>query len=273
MSPKISDCGLFLFLPMKLDRRFWEIADYVKRRLFNTLREKTQSVNYLDYNEYQRAFEEIYDSLMDEWKKIQGEFKGKASFSSERLRGYLLEVLFYYACLKVQASLIDAEILEMDGVKLGEEYPAWFEVTPLYDIVAPLHHITQGDVRKRKAPQTRADFLVTYVDDSGPLAPSLVDVKSRKPRKWRAEWGWQVTASMRRGFTYQIAYPINGVKYPKNLEEWETTTPCSECHKLSQDPRKCSECGAEIYRFTIADAYYEAKELWKRLDKERGGRF
>lgn len=98
-------------------------------------------------------------------------------------------MLFYYACLRRQAIFIDAELAEMGGTQF-ESYPPWFEVTPLYDIVAPLHHTREIGRRKRRAPQTRADFLVTCVDDSGPLAPSIVDVKSRKPKKWHDEWGW-----------------------------------------------------------------------------------
>jgi hypothetical protein len=34
------------------NRGFWEIADYVKRRLFSRLRRETSSINYLNYEEY-----------------------------------------------------------------------------------------------------------------------------------------------------------------------------------------------------------------------------
>jgi hypothetical protein len=252
-------------------RLFWKVADQVKRRLFNKLRDETQRINYLDYHAYQQAFEDIHKSLADEWKKIQEEFKNNRHFKP-RLRGYLFEALFYYACLKTQAVFLDGELAGFGGAKF-EGSPPWFEATPLYDFIVPLHHVKEGVVRKRRVPQTEADFLVTYVTDSGPFAPSMVDVKSRKPSKWDPKWGWQVPAAMRRGFTFQIAYPRNQGEYPKELEDWETATPCSKCRKLSSDPRKCSECGDEIYPFTIADAYYEAKDLWSKVGKERKGRF
>jgi len=257
---------------MASERQSWAAADYTKRRLFNILREETQKIDYLDYHGYRRAFESIYDTLVKEWKKIQVELGQNLSIDSKRFEGYLLEALFYYACLKLQGLHIDAEILEMEGEKF-EESPPWFEATPLYDIIAPLHHITERGVRRRKAPQTKADFLVTCVTDKGPTPPSLLDVKSRKPRRWRAEWGWQTTAALRRGFLFQLAYPKNGIKHPKNLDEWEIVTPCSNCKRLSRESRQCSECGKEIFPFTIADAYYEAAELWKRLGKDRKGRF
>jgi len=256
---------------MTFDQNYWVAADHVKRRLFNKLREETQRINYLEYNEYKRSFEAIYNSVIDEWNKIQEEFKDNPDFNPTRLEGYLLEALFYYACLKTQANFMDAEIVEMEGG--FKESPPWFEATPLYDIIAPLHHVKEEGVRKRRVPQTRADFLVTYVSDEGPLAPSMVDVKARRPKSWRAEWSWQIIAALRRGFTFQIAYPKDTVKYPKNLDDWETATPCSNCKKLSKDCRKCSWCANEIFPFTIADAYYEALELWRRLGKDRKGRF
>jgi len=226
----------------------------------------------MDYDEYQKAIETTYDSLMAEWKKIQEELLGSPDFDARRLRGYLLESLFYYACLKRQAFFIDVELVEMDEAR-SESYPPWFEATPLYDVIPTLHHVKEGEVRKRKAPQTRADFLVSYVDDRGPVAPSLVDVKSTEPKAWDSDWGWESTAALRRGFTFQLAFPIEGIEYPKELKEWEVKTPCSKCMKLSKDYRTCSECGNKVFPFTIADAYYEAKELWEKLGKERKGRF
>jgi len=257
---------------MTVDHGYWAIADYVKRSLFNKLREMTTKINYLDYHEYKRSFEAIHGLLIEEWNRIQEEFKGNPDFNPKRLKGYLLEVLFYYACLKMQANFIDAEIVEMEGVKF-KEYPPWFEATPLYDIIAPLHHIREKGARRRRAPQTRADFFITYVDNQGSAPPSMVEVKTRKLKHWRPEWGWQIPAALRRGFIFQIAYPRNGVEYPKELDEWETATPCSNCKKMSQDFRKCTECGDGIFPFTIADAHYEVMKLRRLLGKDRKGRF
>lgn len=260
-------------LALAFSKRYWEIADHVKRRLFNKLRESTQSINYLDYDGYTRSFDAIYDSLLEEWGRTREQFKDDHDFEAKRLEGYLLEALFYYSCLKRQAFFMDYEIVKMGEEEKSDEYPPWFEATPLYDIIPTLHHVKEMSIRKRRAPQTKADFIVTYASASGPAPPSQVDVKGRKPRTWRTEWGWQVTAALRRGFTFQLAYPRNGVRYPKELEDWETATPCSNCKKLSTDPRKCSECGKEVFPFTIADAYYEANELWKKIGKDRQGRF
>ena len=215
------------------ERRFPEIADIadrVKRRLFNRLRDATQSINYLDYQEYKRAFGAIPDLLLAEWAKIREELKEEPKLR-ERLRGYLFEALFYYACLDVQASFMDADLAEFGGAEFGESAP-WFEATPLYDIIPTLHHVKEGKIRKRRVPQTGADFLITYVGDSGPLAPSLVDVKSVKPKDWDSKWGWEIAAALRRGFRFELAYPASGIEHPENLDEWELVTPCSNCKKV-----------------------------------------
>jgi hypothetical protein len=242
------------------------------RRLFHKLRLQTQRLEYVNYSKYRKGLDEIPSMLDREWTRIEKDFQKNHHFIPKRLRGYLLEVLFYYACLRLQAVFMDAELAEFGGAHF-DTHPPWFEATPLYDIVAPLHHTKEEGRRKRRVPQTRADFPVTYVDDRGPLATSLVDVKSRKPKRWRDEWGWQIPAAMRRGFTFQIAYPKLGIEYQTSLDQWETATSCSNCKSLSGDPRKCSEYGEEIYRFTIIDSYYEAKDLWRELGKERSGRF
>lgn len=238
----------------------------------------TQNINYLDHDTHIRSLDAIYDSLLEEWRSIQEHLENDHDFEAKRLEGYFLEVLFYYSCLKRQALFMDHEIVKMGdeekgGEEKGDEYPPWFEATPLYDIIPTLHHVKEGSIRKRRAPQTKADFIITYASSSGPVSPSQVDVKARKPRTWRTEWGWQVTAALRRGFTFQLVFPRNGVRYPRELEDWETATPCSSCKKLSTDPRKCSECRKDIFPFTIADAYYEAKELWKKIGKDRQGLF
>jgi hypothetical protein len=173
----------------------------------------------------------------------------------------------------VKLSLWTLNSRNSEALVFGTSHPPWFEATPLYDIVTPLYHTKEKDRRKRRVPQTRADFLVTYADDRGPSAPSMVDVKSSKPRRWRDEWSWQIPAAMRRGFTFQIAYPKFGIEYPVSLDQWEIATPCSKCKALSSDIRKCSECGERIHPFTIADSYYEAKDLWGKSGKERSGRF
>lgn len=246
---------------------FWILADQTKRRLFDKLRKETQRIDYLNYKNYKQSLDEIHGSLLYEWDKILREFKDEPYFNAQRLEGYLLEVLFYYACLKMQALFMDAEILEMVGEKF-DEYPPWFEATPFYDIIPTLHHIKENGIRIRKAPQSTADFLLTYVDDGGPTPPALVDVKSRKPQKWNKKLEWQVIAAMRRGFIFQLAYPKDGIKHPTELDEWEVVTPCSNCRRLSIDFRNCSECGAQIFPFTVADAYYEAKELRSRFGRK-----
>ena len=142
-------------------------------------------------------------------------------------------------------------------MKVRDEHPPWLEVTPLYDVIAPLHHVHSDAGKEIKNPQSRCDFLITYADDKGPLAPALLDVKSRKPAEPIVDsekWSWQITSAMRRGFVFQIAYPKNRVQYPTCLEEWEIRTPCLECKKLSENCRNCSECGLVIFPFTIVGA-------------------
>ena len=156
-----------------------KVADDVKARLFGLLRERTSAIDYLDYHKYHEELERIHSLLVGEWLKIEREFRDIPGIDLKRLKlkGYLFEALFYYACLKSQAYFVDAEILEISGERF-EESPPWFEATPLYDIIPSLHRVG----KERKAPQTDADFIVSYADDKGPSPPSLVDVKSRKPR-------------------------------------------------------------------------------------------
>jgi len=47
--------------------------------------------------------------------------------------------------------------------------PPWFECIPLYDIIPNLHFIRDERRKRRRVPQVKADFLVTYVDDNGSL--------------------------------------------------------------------------------------------------------
>jgi len=256
---------------------FWKIADYVKRRLFSRLRIETSKINYLNYRDYREKFKNIPKSLIKEWQKIEKEYSRTLSKSQiKRLKGFLYEALFYYACLKTQTVFLDAEIAEFGGAKF-EESPPWFECIPLYDIIPNLHFIREKRRKKRKVPQVKADFLVIYVDDKGPLPPALIDVKSNEKaaKRNKEELHWQVIAAMRLGFIFQIAYPSPnlGSQYPTSLEEWIIKTPCPKCGKLSDEYRECTNCGAEIFPFTIVDARYKLKYLVEQLGKAYQGRF
>lgn len=95
--------------------RYWVIADIVKRRLFDRLRKEMWKIDYLDYRKYRKGIEDIYSSILEEWENIKEEYKGDPDADFTKLRGFLYEALFYYACLKTQTLFIDAEILEMGG--------------------------------------------------------------------------------------------------------------------------------------------------------------
>lgn len=248
---------------------FWEIADKVKRRLFSCLRIKTSKLDYLNYNGYRKKFEAIPTSLIEEWERIKEEYKNNPDADFKRLKGFLYEALFYYACLNRQTIFLDAELAEFGGVEF-EESPPWFECIPFYDIIPNLHYIKEEEKKKRKVPQTKADFLITRVDDKGPSPPALIDVKSSKPHA-DENWGWQITAALRRGFIFQFAYPKT--EYPRSLKEWEIKTPCSKCRKISDDYRKCTECGAEIFPFDITSSGYTLRGLLERLGISYEGRF
>lgn len=168
-----------------------ELSNWVKWRLFNRLREEHEKIDYYDYKKYRQKFEEIPNSLLDEWNKIKEELKDNPDINLRSLKGFLFEALFYYACLESEAVFKDAEIVEMGEEKIGIESPPRFEATPLYDVIPPLHHIHEKGKKRIRNPQTKCDFLVTYVGDEGPLPPTLVDVKSKKPRKdYIKKFGW-----------------------------------------------------------------------------------
>lgn len=258
------------------NQTFWKIADYVKRRLFSRLRMETAKINYLDYKSYRERFENIPRCLTKEWGKIEREYEALSKKDLEKLKGFLYEALFYYACLKTQATFLDAELVEFGGGKF-EESPPWFECIPLYDIIPNLHFIKEKGRKKRKVPQVKADFLITYVDDGGPFPPSLVDVKSseKTAKKHREKIKWQIVSAMRLGFIFQVAYPASNLKskYPTSLKDWEIKTPCFKCGELNDNYRKCEKCGAEIFHFTIVDARYKLKKLIEQLGKMYKGRF
>jgi len=251
----------------------WKKLDEIKRRLFNKLRKET-SFDYLEvgFEEYRKRFENIPKVLVKEWKLIEEENKNHPDL--HRFKGVLYEALFYYACLNLQALFFDAEIAEFGGQKFPKS-PPWFVAIPLYDIIPQLHQIKKNDKWERKVPQVNADFIVVYVDDEGPLPPALVDVKSYKPihEKDFKKFGWQIVAALRMGFIFQVAYPKEGIEYPQNLNEWEFRTPCTKCRNLSKRYRNCSECGNEIFPFTIVDARHTLKELIERIGLQYGGPF
>ena len=241
------------------------------------MRNETKNIDYLSYGGYREKFERVPSILIEEWESIKQEVKdeyGEYANLLKRLKGFLYEALFYYACLDMQCTFLDAELIEFGGSEpYFPEYPPWFEAIPLYDIIPTLHNIQEKRIRKRRVPQVEADFLVCYVDDKGPSPPALVDVKSNEPRGYREKWGWQIVAAMRMGFIFQLAYPKHGIEYPTSLKEWELRTPCPKCKKLSRDYRECSECRAKIFPFTIVDARYTLKELVKQLGMSYKGRF
>lgn len=236
----------------------WETLDIIKRRFFDKLRKET-SFDYskVGLREYRKRFAEIPNHLLQEWGSIKKEYKDHPNLS--RFKGPFYEVLFYYACLKTQATFFDAEILAIDGQEFPE-WPPWFGVIPLYDIIPHLHQVQEKKKWKRRAPQINADFIVIYTDDSGPLPPALVDIKSKRP-KYREEMGWQNIAALRMGFIFQVAYPKFEESIPPSLELWEMRTPCPRCKNLSKEYRKCDYCGEELFPFTIVDSYYDAKKL------------
>jgi len=251
---------------------FWHEADRIKRHIFNRLRELTR-FDYVDYKSYRQRFARIPEQLVAEWNRIEKEYRQTDRKYCKRLKGFLFEALFYFACLEGQATFFDAEIAEFGGARI-EPHPPWMEVTPFYDIIPSLHQVRVRNRWERKVPQTIADFLVTYVDDSGPTPPSLVDVKSKRPnRRAIKKMGWQITAAMRRGFIFQVAYPKGQIEYPKRLDDWELKTPCPSCAALSRAYDKCDECEKPIFSFSIVCTYYEAKDLWSRIGQTRYGRF
>jgi hypothetical protein len=163
------------------NRTFWEIADYAKRRLFSRLRTEASKINYLNYKEYRERFENIPSYLLKEWQKIKKEYgKALSRGEIEKLKGFLYEALFYYACLKMQTIFLDAELAESGGAKF-EESPPWFECIPLYDIIPNLHFIREKG--RRKVPQVKADFLITYVNDKSHYPSSYRREVQRKSRE------------------------------------------------------------------------------------------
>ena len=248
----------------------WKKLDEIKRRLFRRLRDETRfDYSQVDFQEYRQRFKRIPDRLLEEWSSIETECKSHKDLP--RFKGPLYEALFYYACLDMQALFFDAELAVFGG-QPSPEHPPWFVAIPLYDIIPQLHQVRENGKWKRIVPQVGADFLISYVDDQGPAAPALVDVKSSRP-SYEERFGWQNTAALRMGFIFQIAYPKNGVEYPRNLKEWEIKTPCDKCKSLSDDFRNCDNCGEQIFPFTIVDARYRLKDLAEKLGWSYHGRY
>jgi len=224
-----------------------KIFDEVKSKLFNRLKIEIENIDYSDYNTYKTKFAEIPKHLLDEWKKIDAEYRSKVN-NIKRLKGFLYESLFYYACLKTQTIFLDAEIVTMGEAK-NSERPPWFSCVPLYDIKPILYYRIKTQ-RKIRVPQIEADFIITFMDKEGSSPPSFIDVKSKK-QKYNKNWGWYAIAAMRTGFIFQIAYPKSEKEIPTDLKDWEIKTPCSNCKKLSDNYETCSECNDKIFPFTL----------------------
>ena len=222
-----------------------KIFDETKSRLFNKLRTEIQNIDYSDHNWYETRFEEIPKHLLDEWEKIEKEYG--STINPKRLKGFLYESLFYYACLKTQTIFLGAEMMTFGEAKTSDR-PPWFECVPLYDIKPILYNQLKTQ-RKIHVPQIEADFILTYVDNKGHCPPSYTDVKSKKPEEYNKYWGWYIVAAMRAGFIFEIAYPKTD--FPTDLNDWEIKTPCDNCKTLSNDFKKCTNCGSVIFPFTI----------------------
>lgn len=236
--------------------RMLATSTIVKWQLFNKLREEFEWLDFFSYERYQKRLAEIPQKVIGFWQKLKTDYEHDPDTDPMILKGFLFEALFYYACLKSESVFKDAEIMEFGGHEWDESLP-WLEATPLYDVIPPLHHLHSQKGKEIKAPQTRADFLVTYADHKDTYPPSLVDVKSRKPDEPLHEterWRWQILSAMRRGFIFELAYPKEETEYPASLDEWELTTPCIKCGRLSNAWRQCEYCGETIFPFTISDA-------------------
>jgi len=176
----------------------------VKRSFFSRLTRETSSINYLNYEEYWERFEDLPKALLEEWRKIEEKYGRKLSRREvKRLMGFPYEALFYYTCLEAQTVFLDAELAEFNGAEFKGFQPQ-FECIPLYDIISNLHLVPKGRRKRRRVPQVKTDFLVTYVDDNGPLLPALVNVKSseKQAKRYREGYGGRVDAAMRLGFIF-----------------------------------------------------------------------
>ncbi|RLE54403.1 MAG: hypothetical protein DRJ30_05265 [Candidatus Methanomethylicota archaeon] len=225
----------------------WKILDEVKRRLFKKLRVEFSKNASRNTEEYFEFLDKIPYALLDEWKRIEQRYRGRSSINIGRLRGFLYEALFYYACLRVQTFLLNSKF------RNGR---LWFECIPIFD-VKPNPPIRLGGESFNSSPRLEGDFIIVYVKDGSPSLPILVDVKSGRPLTFNWNWRRHVKAAVRSCFIFQISYPK--VELPMDLRDWIFKAPCPRCKCLSSSTYKCSCCHSIIHGFKGMDERFNLK--------------
>jgi len=250
----------------KIDLEYWKIADEIKRRLFDLIRNSFKekpiidaSVSFEESENYIRErIKEVHELILQEWEKVKREYQTNPHFDEERLLGYLYEALFYLSSLELISRWFKDDIYWM-GYNLENkiEPPAHFEVLPLYDIIPPITY-KAIDSEKAKVPQLKGDFITFYVEGpSGqrkvtPIA--LIDVKKSLHSYKEKSGRWAAIAALRHGLVAQVAYPKTQIDELYLLENWEIKTICPSCGKLMDGIyRTCPLCKKEAYPFTRED--------------------
>jgi len=254
----------------QINLKYWKIADEIKRRLFNLIRNSFKEKPIIDAsisfekseNFIQRRIREVHRLILEEWKNIKREYQNNPHFNEKRLSGYLYEALFYLSSLELMSRWFRNDIYWM-GCNLENkmEAPAHLEILPLYDIIPPITYKPSNN-EKAKVPQLKGDFIAFYVEGpSGqrkvtPIA--LIEVKKSLSSYRKRDGKWVAIAALRHGLVAQVAYPKTQLDKLYSLENWEIKTVCPSCGKLMDKIyRTCPFCKKEAYLFT--------RENWEEL--------
>ena len=248
------------------NRKYWEWADLIKRKLFGSIRDYLRENPSIDLSSDSSQFEEnrkkikegLHKLVLEEWNLIKQQYRGNSATDWNRLKGFLYEALFYVACIDLSSFYFATDVVWMQAKAF--EAPPHFEVLPLFGIIPSIRYLFEKGKEPALVPQLESDFLILYVEgEAGRRKASpvtLVDVKSSKSvHEWRKEKGIrQAIAALRHGCAMQIAYPLKNIKELKSLQDWETKSICPSCGELMDDiPAICPYCNKEAYSFFRED--------------------
>ncbi|MCD6452103.1 MAG: hypothetical protein J7L64_07075, partial [Acidobacteria bacterium] len=177
---------------------------------------------------------EICSKIIKAWEEIENFYERRGYNKSNRLKGILYEILFWYSSLKDEILFKQGWLLSLMGEekmkKVVENEPIRLEIIPLYEPKPPLC-FSGGDKGKiNPLPQIQADFLILYTkalnskEFQNNLELEFIDVKSSPPKR-EEKIKWQEISAHWFGCSFAIAYPQEGREYPCSLKEWKIERP------------------------------------------------
>jgi hypothetical protein len=183
---------------------FWVVFDTIKRDFYDLIRNRIEDFDFEDPQKCMEGFEALFNEIKHRWDLLE-----KKIGKSKNLRGLLYEILFFVmAKREFEFSTKGLKILEFgsDGSENSNDF--FCDVLPIYEPIPEL--------LKNKVPKMRADFVIFCTRHN----PSLVEVKSSKPKRLSSNIEWTNIGCIWHNCYYFLAYPKKDVDFPKDIGSW-----------------------------------------------------